>query len=99
MQNSILKKCLEELGKEPPKLDYVRGMLETLIEFNSPQIKDEDYKFKAGVFTAHSSPISISAIKEPEPVAAVSEGDFLDAQARTSLAKTMELAKKSTETS
>lgn len=29
---NILKKCLEELSKESPKLDYVRGMLEVLIE-------------------------------------------------------------------
>lgn len=32
----ILKKCLEELTKESPKLDYVRGMLETIIEIQNP---------------------------------------------------------------
>ncbi len=36
MQNTgILKKCLEELSKESPRLDYVRGMLETLIDVSA----------------------------------------------------------------
>lgn len=34
MNTNILKKCLEELSKDEPKLDYVRGMLETLIEMS-----------------------------------------------------------------
>jgi hypothetical protein len=34
--NNILQKCLDELSKESPKLDYVRGMLETLIEMQTP---------------------------------------------------------------
>ncbi len=33
---SILNKCLKELGEATPRLDYVRGMLETLIELQSP---------------------------------------------------------------
>lgn len=36
MQTNILQKCVDELGKESPKLDYVRGMLETLIEIEKP---------------------------------------------------------------
>ena len=32
MNKNILKKCLDELQKENPRLDYVRGILETLIE-------------------------------------------------------------------
>lgn len=34
----ILKKCLEELSKETPKLDYVRGMLETVIELQATPV-------------------------------------------------------------
>lgn len=30
MNTHILKKCLDELGKETPDLSYVRGMLEVL---------------------------------------------------------------------
>lgn len=37
MNTSILRKCLEELGKDSPKLDYIRGMLETLIEMQGAQ--------------------------------------------------------------
>jgi hypothetical protein len=29
---NLLKKCIDELAKEDPKLDYVRGILETLAE-------------------------------------------------------------------
>ena len=32
MQNSILEKCVAELKKESPKIDYILGMLETLIQ-------------------------------------------------------------------
>ncbi len=34
MNNTILQKCLKELGEATPRLDYVRGMLETLIELS-----------------------------------------------------------------
>lgn len=39
MNNIIpaLKRCLTELTKEKPSLEYIRGMLETLIELNQPQ--------------------------------------------------------------
>lgn len=36
MNNTILKKCLDELTKEAPDKGYVRGMLETLIAMNEP---------------------------------------------------------------
>lgn len=29
---TILKKCIDELTKPDPKLDYIRGMLEVLVE-------------------------------------------------------------------
>ncbi len=32
MNKSILKKCLDELGKEKVDISYIRGMLEVLIE-------------------------------------------------------------------
>lgn len=34
MQKNILQKCLDELNKEPFKIDKVIGMLETLIEMD-----------------------------------------------------------------
>lgn len=32
MNTKILQKCLDELKKESPNVDYIRGMLETLVE-------------------------------------------------------------------
>lgn len=34
MNTNILKKCVEELKKESPKIDYVLGMLESVIELS-----------------------------------------------------------------
>lgn len=34
----IIKKCLDELEKESPKLDYIRGMLETVVEVQQATI-------------------------------------------------------------
>ncbi len=36
MSTHILRKCLEELNSEKPRIDYVSGMLETLIDVQSP---------------------------------------------------------------
>ena len=36
--NSILSKCVEELKKETPRIDYVLGMLETLIDMEKPSV-------------------------------------------------------------
>lgn len=35
MQINILKKCVEELKKPEPKIDYVLGMLESVIELSA----------------------------------------------------------------
>lgn len=32
MNKKILQKCLEELSKEEPRIDYIKGMLETSYE-------------------------------------------------------------------
>lgn len=34
--NDVLNKCVEELAKESPRLDYVRGMLDTLLSIQEP---------------------------------------------------------------
>lgn len=40
MNQNILKKILAELGKETPSIDYLKGMVETLLEIgeNTPVI-------------------------------------------------------------
>lgn len=35
MNNKILQKCVDELQKESPKIDYVLGMLESVIEMTT----------------------------------------------------------------
>lgn len=39
MNVNILLKCLRELEQAEPKLDYLRGMIETLIEMSHPTIE------------------------------------------------------------
>lgn len=39
MINNILIRCLQELEKPEVNIAYVRGMIETLIEMNSPTIE------------------------------------------------------------
>lgn len=34
MNSSVIQKCVEELAKDDPRLDYVRGMLDTLLSLN-----------------------------------------------------------------
>lgn len=91
---NTLQKCLEELDKEKPRLDYIRGMIETLIEMG-------DQKVKTG-------PTLGGIINNPRPVHSIGqnmhpvgqpkdEGSLLDATARANLAKTIELAGKSLE--
>jgi hypothetical protein len=36
MNTTILKKCIEELGKDTPDISYIRGALETLVELSNP---------------------------------------------------------------
>lgn len=39
MNKNILQKILTELGKETPSIDYLKGMVETLLEMGEPEIK------------------------------------------------------------
>jgi len=76
MNTTILKKCLTELSQETPKLDYVRGMLETLIEIQPDMavvVKEDG--------TASTFPMSqIHTNKVPQD-----EASLLDAKARAAL--------------
>lgn len=84
----ILKKVAEELAKDSPKLDYVRGMVETLIDIQGNEI----------VVMTHTGETTIipkeNLYKEEKPQ---DEASILDAQAKAQLARTMELASKSIE--
>ena len=45
MNVSILRKCLAELNEDKPSLDYVRGIIETLIELEDPTPTELPAKF------------------------------------------------------
>lgn len=34
--NNVIQKCVEELNKEAPRIDYIRGMLESILVMNTP---------------------------------------------------------------
>jgi len=72
MNTVILKKCVEELNKETPRLDYVRGMLETLIEIQETKTVIPEKKLTAADFAV--------------AVPASDEAAMLDAKARAALA-------------
>lgn len=90
---AILKKVLSELKMDNPKLDYIRGMVETLIEMqetskpeNTGEYLVSDMNGKVRVTTSEKE---IQTVND--------EGALLDAQAKAAMAKTMELANKSIE--
>lgn len=78
-----IKKVLEELNKESPRLDYIRGMLEVLVD-------EEEYKY------VYKSPLNSSPITA-QPVEIKDEASILDAKAAASLVTIKELAEKSIE--
>ncbi len=77
MQTNILQKCVDELGKENPKLDYVRGMLETLISFNGESSNGRT----PGFGPVNGGPIPSSPTKK-DPEAAVLEAGVSAALAK-----------------
>jgi len=86
MNTSILSKCLEELTKENPRLDYVRGMLETFIDImNGPAWEPRTTASAAPKFVAAPMPSQHST----------DEAELLDAKARASLASIKALAAQS----
>lgn len=70
MNRAILRKVIEELKKDEPKLDYIRGMLDTLYE-----MQDDEPIEKPPTIA-----ITAPTFKETQD-----EADILDAQARAAL--------------
>lgn len=42
MNINVLKKCLDELNKESPRLEYVKGILETFIDLNTHTVASQN---------------------------------------------------------
>lgn len=76
MNTNILKKVLEELGKEKPDISYVRGMIETLVALEEKSTEpivvasgSGGFPPKAGIgtITSHIPPISEPTLPPPPP--------------------------------
>lgn len=88
--NNILKKVLEELKTEKPRIDYVIGMLETLIEMQEPKMMTKEH---VDIISqkGDGTPVAISVSKPKD------EGAMLDAMAAAQIKKTQETVAKSLE--
>lgn len=73
MNNIILKKAIDELKLEKPKIDYVLGMLETLYEMG--KIPDDAYLKADG-----KGKVKVVSQKEE-----LDEASLLDAKARAAI--------------
>lgn len=87
MNTKILQKILDELKTEHPRLDYVIGMLETLIEMvgESPNGRAADL-----------GPARLGSIPS-SPKESSDDGAILDAKAKARVQNIRELAEKGTE--
>lgn len=79
MNTNVLKKCLEELGKETPRLDYLRGMIETLVEMQGAVTKNEPATI--GIPADYFETTKVDLNKIPD------EASMLDNKARVGLGK------------
>jgi hypothetical protein len=69
MNTKILQKCLDELNKEPFKIDKVIGMLETMIEMaNEQQAQIPYFPTMPQPVPMPNFPVVVSATNEPIPV-------------------------------
>lgn len=98
MNTNILQKCIAELDQVSPRLDYIRGMLETLIEM-APKIDVIDPPKPEGYFKAMPTPgITIRSTEVIDPAQPPDEASLLDSVARNNLDKVRKLAGVSVET-
>lgn len=84
MNNTILRKCINELSAEKPRLDYLRGMLETLVEMQPD---------RPGAAFAIPPAMIRAPIKEDKP----DDAAILDSKARAAIETVKALAEKSLE--
>lgn len=71
MNTKILQKCLDELNKEPFKIDKVIGMLETMIEMVNEQSQNVPFQYPNPIpMPNYQLPVvtSVTATNEPIPV-------------------------------
>lgn len=88
MIQTILSKILEELNKENPKLDYIRGMIEVLLAMQEKPVHDG--KSFVPVFPELTTR-RIDLTPHPTPLA--SEAEILDAKAKVAIETVKVLSK------
>ena len=98
MNNTVLQKVLDELNKESPSIDYLRGMLETLIATQHPPVIIPTQPAIQPNPWVPQTPW-ISGIAGTQPTQNTDpEARILNSQAAAGIAKAKELAQKSIET-
>jgi len=67
MNTHLLRKCLEELKKDSPKIEYVCGLLEAMIEFEAPkqEVSTEHVKMVLGQTSVPKASFSSTAAGVP----------------------------------
>lgn len=86
MNTKILQKCLDELNKESPRLDYLRGMLETLVEMQETPLQTKVYR---DIISPNPQPFSYKAeyALPPSIPEVKDEGGMLDTIAAAAMRK------------
>lgn len=69
MNRKIIQKLIDELGKETPRLDYIRGVLETLLESLPNGITEAVDKSLNNIFVGDITPMSEASILDKETLA------------------------------
>lgn len=90
MQTTILKKILTELEAKTPRLDYIRGMVETLVCLGTPFFA-MDNKLDE-LFVQPGGAITPYPVLKPLPLVTDDEAAILDAKAKASLQKVRQMS-------
>lgn len=91
-QKKTLKKILDELNKESPRLDYIKGMLEVLIDENEEEVINPAIKAIIDSEIKAKGKEHINKILESFPL---DEAAILDNKARKNLGTIKKLADES----
>ena len=81
----VLRRCLDELGKDSPRLDYVRGMVEVLLA-------SQEKPVVAQIIPHYESPQNFHTNTSKLPTGVpMDEGQRMDYEAAAKIAKIKEM--------
>jgi len=87
MNSNILKKCIDELQKDKPRLEYILGLLESLYEIGEP-VK---YLNKYNPENSFSNPIMVTNATKIGEIK--DEGKLMDLEAKAKLESVKKMIK------